>query len=332
MKALVTGGGGFLGGAIVRRLVERGDQVRTLQRGSYAALDELGVEQVRADIADAEPVAEAVAGCDVVFHVAGKVEMWGPYEPFHRVNVLGTQNVLDAMRRHSVGKLVFTSTPSVIHRNEDLAGVDESEPYPEHYEAAYAESKAEAERTVLAANDENLATVALRPRLIWGPGDTQLFPRIVERARAGTLRFVGDGSNLIDTTYIDNAAEAHLLAADRLEPGAACAGRVYFISNGEPRPMKEIVNGMLEVAGVPPLERSVPVWLGLTMGSVFETAHRLLPGSGEPRMTRMIASNFAATRWFDISAARRDLGYEPAVSIDEGFERLRRWFEESGGR
>ncbi len=330
MRALVTGGGGFLGGAIVRRLVDRDWMVRTLQRGSYDRLEALGVEQIRGDIADSTVVDRAVAGCDTVFHVAARVEMWGPFEPFYRTNVVGTENVLAAMRRHGARRLVFTSSPSVVHSRDGLEGVDESVPYPDHFGAAYPETKAMAEMTVLASNGPDLATLALRPHLIWGPGDTNLVPQLISRARAGELRFVGGGSNLVDTVYIDNAADAHLLAADRLEPGAACAGKAYFISNGDPWPLKKIVNGILEAGGLPPEERSVSLRLALAAGAVFEAVHRLFPSQTGPRMTPFIARNFATPHWFDISAARRDLGYEPEVSIEEGLSRLRAWFEESG--
>jgi nucleoside-diphosphate-sugar epimerase len=327
MKALVTGGGGFLGGAIVRRLVDHGWSVRTLQRGQYELLDELGVEQFRGDIADLDLVSRAVAGREIVFHVAAKVDPWGPYKPFHRTNVVGTENVLQAMRQNGVPKLVFTSTPSVIHSGGDLAGIDESAPYPEDFEAAYPQTKAIAEMAVLAASDDKLSTVALRPRLIWGPGDTNLVPQLVARARSGRLRLVGDGSNLVDTVYIDNAVDAHLLAAERLAPGAPCAGRPYFISNGEPWPMKKIINGILGAAGLPGEERSVPIKAALVAGAVFENLFKIFPTEGGPRMTRFVARNFATAHWFDISAARRDLGYEPQVSIDEGLARLRAWFE-----
>jgi len=330
MKALVTGGGGFLGGAIVRRLVDRGWSVRTLQRGQYQQLDELGVEQFRGDIADSAVVTRAVEGCEIVFHVAAKVDPWGSYKPFHQTNVVGTENVLQATRRGGVPKLVFTSTPSVIHSGGDLAGVDESEPYPEHFDAAYPQTKAMAEMAVLAANDDELSTVALRPRLIWGPEDTNLVPQLIARARSGQLRLVGDGSNLVDTVYIDNAVDAHLLAAERLAPGAPCAGRPYFISNGEPRPMKEIINGILAAAGLPPVERSVPIKAAVAAGAVFENLYKVFPTKGGPRMTRFVARNFATAHWFDISAARRDLGYEPRISIDEGLVRLRAWFDSQG--
>jgi nucleoside-diphosphate-sugar epimerase len=325
MRSLVTGGGGFLGGAIVRRLVAAGDDVVTLQRGSYPELVELGVECHRGDIADRGVVDGAVAGCDRVFHVAAKVEMWGPREPFVRANIIGTDNVIEAMRRHGVGRLIFTSSPSVVHGGDDIAGSDESLPYPDHYEAAYPETKAESERRVLAANGSGLATVAIRPHLVWGPRDTALVPRIVERARSGSLRLVGDGSNLVDTVYIDNAVDAHLDAASRLAPGAACAGKAYFITNDDPRPIKEIINGFLTAAGLEPIDRTIPVGLAVAAGRVFEAIHRVVPSKSGPRMTPFLARNLATAHWYDISAAKADLGYSPAVSIEEGMRRLREW-------
>ncbi len=329
VKALVTGGGGFLGGGIVRRLHGDGWQVRTLQRGSYPWLSDLGVEQVRGDIADPAAVNAAVAGCEVVFHVAARVEMWGPYEPFYRANVRGTENVIEAMRRHGSSRLVFTSSPSVVHSRGDLEGVDESVPYPDRFDAAYPQTKAMAEMAALAANGAALQTVAIRPHLIWGPGDTNLVPQLVARARAGQLRFVGGGDNLVDTVYVDNAVAAHLLAAERLAPGSACAGKAYFVSNDDPRPLKVIVNGILAAAGVAPVERSVPLGVAVAAGHVLEALHRVRPSEKGPRMTPFLARNLATAHWYDISAARRDLGYEPRVSIEEGLSRLREWFESS---
>jgi len=330
MRSLVTGGGGFLGGAIVKRLVDLGDTVRTLQRGHYPGLEALGVEAIRGDIADAEIVDRAVSGCDRVFHVAAKVEMWGPLAPFRVANVVGTENILEAMRRHGVDKLVFTSSPSVVHGGSDIEGADESLPYPDHYEAAYPETKAEAERLVMAANGCDLMTVSLRPHLIWGPEDRTLIPNIVERARGGQLRLVGDGMNLIDTVYIDNAVDAHLLAADHLRPGSPCLGRAYFITNDDPRPIREIVNGFVTAAGLEPVEKTIPVGVAVAAGRFFEALHRVLPITGDPRMTPFLARNLATAHWYDISAAKRDFGYEPVVGIDEGMRRLSRWYESSG--
>ena len=323
MKALVTGGGGFLGLAVVRALRARGDAVRTFSRGSYAALNAAGIEQVQGDLADAAAVAHAVQGCDAVFHVAARPGIWGDYADYHRANVSGTENVIAACRGHRVPRLVYTSSPSVVFDGRDMEGVDESVPYPAHYEAHYPHTKAQAEQLVRAANDAQLATVSLRPHLIWGPGDKHLLPRMLARARAGQLRRIGSRPNLIDTIYIDNAADAHLMAADRLAPGARLAGKVYFISQGEPVPMWDMVNRLLAAADAPQVTRAVPVWLALAMAQGFEAAHRLTGNAHEPRLTRFVVREMSTAHWFDISAARRDLGYAPRVSIHEGLERLR---------
>lgn len=329
VKALVTGGGGFLGQAIVRALRKRGDAVRSFSRNSYENLKASGAEQHTGDLADSSSVAAAVQGCEVVFHVAAKPGIWGDYAGYHRANVTGTQNVIAACRAQGVRRLVYTSSPSVVFDGRDMEGVDESVPYPARYAAHYPKTKAMAEQLVRAANDAQLATVSLRPHLIWGPGDNHLLPRLVARARAGQLARIGSRSNLIDTVYVDNAAEAHLLAAERLAPGSPVAGKVYFISQGEPVPMWEMVNRLLAAAGAPRVMRSVPTWLALALASVFETAHRISGKAGEPRLTRFVVHELSTAHWFDISAARRDLGYAPAISIAEGLERLRESFAKS---
>jgi nucleoside-diphosphate-sugar epimerase len=332
MIALVTGGGGFLGGAIVRRLVERGDTVRSLARGDYPELRAIGVEAIRGDIADHSALLRAADGCDAVFHVAAKAGVWGSREEYRRANVLGTQNVLEACRSRGVGRLVFTSSPSVIHGGGDLEGVDESIPYPKGHAAPYPATKAEAERLVLAANGPGLATVALRPHLIWGPGDNHLIPRIVARAAAGKLRRIGRRPVLVDSTFIDDAATAHLLAADRLAPGSPIAGKPYFVSQGEPWPLWDLVNGILGAAGVPAVTRTIPEGLAVLAGAILETNHRLFRREGEPMMTRFLAHQLSTAHWFDIGAARRDLDYRPSVTIGEGLRRLHAWFQADGGR
>jgi nucleoside-diphosphate-sugar epimerase len=324
MTALVTGGGGFLGQAIVRGLRKRGDAVRSFSRNSYGNLEALGVEQRNGDLADPSSVASAVQGCEVVFHVAAKPGIWGDYAEYHRANVVGTQHVIAACRRHGVRRLVYTSSPSVVFDGRDMEGADESVPYPAEFGAHYPRTKAAAEQLVRAANDAQLATVSLRPHLIWGPGDNHLLPRLVARARAGQLARIGSRPNLIDTVYVDNAADAHLLAAERLAPGSPIAGKVYFISQGEPVPMWDMVNRLLAAAGSPPVTRTVPVWLALALAAVFETVHRISGRSGEPRLTRFVVHEMSTAHWFDISAAQRDLGYAPRVSIAEGLELLRK--------
>jgi nucleoside-diphosphate-sugar epimerase len=323
MNALVTGGGGFLGKAIVQRLVARGDAVRSLARGRYPELEELGVETQQGDVACVETVSRATAGCDVVFHVAARLGGWGPRAEYRRTNVTGTENVISACRQHGVPRLVYTSTPSVVHARGDIEGADESLPYATHFESAYPETKAEAERMVLAANGEALATVALRPHLVWGPGDNQLLPRLLSRARAGRVRLVGREDKLVDATYIDNAADAHLLAADRLAPGAACAGRAYFIAQGEPRPTSEHINSILDAAGMPPVTQRIPTSVAWCVGALAELVYRLLRRPEEPPLTRFAARQLSTAHWYDLSAARRDLGYAPTVSTRQGLAILR---------
>jgi nucleoside-diphosphate-sugar epimerase len=325
MNALVTGGGGFLGSSIVRLLVQRGDRVRSLSRQRYPSLDALGVDQTQADITDAREVERAAAGCDIVFHVAARAGISGRYRDYHRVNVLGTDVVLNACRWLGIGRLVYTSSPSVVFDGRDMEGVDESLPYPMHYDAPYSATKAQAERLVLSANGPKLATMALRPHLIWGPGDNHLVPRILARGRAGRLRRIGGTSKLIDSVYIDNAAEAHVLAADRLAPGSIIAGKAYFISNGEPLPLWDLVNRVLAAGGVAPVMKSVPLWAALAAGWCLEKVYDALWPETEPPMTRFLARELATAQWFDLTAAQRDLGYRPSVSIDEGMHRLAEW-------
>ncbi len=322
MNALVTGGGGFLGLAIVRALRARGDTVRSLSRQEHPALRELGAEQVRGDVADAAAVSAVAKGCDIVFHVAAKAGLWGAYEDYHRANVLGTENVIAACRAQGIRKFVHTSSPSVVFNGRDMEGVDESVPYPAHFEAHYPHTKALAEQLVLNANSPTLATVALRPHLIWGPGDNHLLPRLIARAKSGQLRRIGSQRNLVDTVFIENAANAHLLAADALAPGSACAGKAYFISNGEPIPLWDMVNRMLAAAGLPPVTRTVPVPVALALAWAFESVARLTGSTKEPRLTRFMAREMSTAHWFNIAAAKRDFGYVPRVSTEEGLRRL----------
>jgi len=324
MRILVTGGGGFLGQALCRGLLAEGHEVVSFNRGRYEVLEDLGVRQVQGDLADREAVAGAARGCDGVFHNAARAGVWGSYDSYHVPNVVGTDNVLAACRKHGIGRLVHTSTPSVTHRatRPVAGGAADSVPYGEDLKAPYAATKKLAEIAVLAANGPDLATVALRPRLIWGVGDNQLLPGLAARARTGRLRIVGDGENLVDSTYVDNAAHAHLAAFRHLAPGAPCAGRAYFISNGEPRTMKETVNGLLGAVGIAPVTRTIPFRVAYAAGAVLEGCWRALPLDGEPPMTRFLAEQLATTHWYDMTPARRDLGYEPPVGFDEGLARL----------
>jgi nucleoside-diphosphate-sugar epimerase len=327
MKVLVTGGGGFLGGAIVRMLRERGDEVCSFSRGEHPALAALGVKLIRGRLDDREAVVRAAAGCDLVFHVAAKAGIWGSYRDFHQANVVGTENVLAACRINGINRLVHTSSPSVVFDGSDVEGADESLPYPARYEAHYPRTKALAERLVLEANSPELAVTALRPHLIWGPGDNHLVPRIVARGRAGKLRRIGTRPNLVDTVYVDNAARAHLQSADKLFPGSAVAGKSYFISNDEPLPLWEMINRILAAADIPPVTRSIPPKLAYAVGCICEGIWGGFRLKGEPPMTRFVAHELATAHWFDIGAAQRDFGYHPEISIDEGLIRLRHWLQ-----
>lgn len=330
MKALVTGAGGFLGAEITRQLLARGDQVRGFARGSYPDLAARGAEMVRGDLGDAGAVAAACRGVDVIFHVAAKAGIWGKPKDFVDTNVGGTVHVLDACRAAGVPHLVYTSSPSVVQGGGDVDGVDESVPYPQQHLGWYPRTKAEAERRVRAANGPELATVGLRPHLIWGPDDPHFLPRLRARAAAGKLRRIGYRDCPVDTVHVENAAEAHLLAADRLRTGAPLGGRVYFITNGEPMGAWTFINRLLSAVECPPVERAIPTWLATTAGTVLEGLYSVLPLPGEPPMTRMLAKELSTSHWFDISAARRDLGYTPRISIDLGLERLARWWRDEG--
>ncbi len=321
MNALVTGAGGFLGGHIARMLRDRGDGVVALGRRQNPRLQADGIATVQADLADESALTKACAGVDVVFHVAALTDVWGRRPAMWRTNVLGTEHVLQACRRQGVGRLVYTSTPSVVFGDGDLCGVDESQPYPRRYRSWYPRTKAEAEQRVLQANSAALRTVALRPHLIWGPGDPHLIPRVIERARAGRLVRVGDGRNRVDVTYITNAARAHLQACDALARGQA-AGRAYFISQGQPVELWPWLDEILLRLDLPPVTRSVSYRMARRVGGVLEVLHAVTGRPREPIMTRFIASQLACSHYFDISAARRDLGYAPEIGTAEGLERL----------
>ena len=324
-KVLVTGGGGFLGGAIVKQLVDRGKDVRSFSRNFYPELAQLGVEQIQGDIVDKTAVEQACEGVELVFHVAAKPGVWGNYADYYPTNVMGTQHVIDACKKHGVLRLVFTSSPSVVFDGTDMEGVDESVPYPEKFHAHYPKTKAIAEQLVIKAAGKDLMTITLRPHLIWGPKDNHLVPRIIERA--GRLIRVGSGKNRVDTIYIDNAAEAHVLAADRLKENPGLSGKVYFISQNDPVPLWDLVNDILKTAGLPPVKRAIPRKTAWLMGALFEFVYKMFRIRGEPQMTRFLADELATAHWFDIRAATKDLGYAPTISIKEGLSRLEQWLQ-----
>lgn len=325
-RVLVTGGTGFLGRWIVRQLRERGQEVVVLARSPAPELAAAGVTVRPGDLLDRETVVAACRGCDVVIHTAARAGIWGTWNDYYTANVQGTEHVLAGCRAHGVRKLVYTSSPSVTFEGVDQNGIDESAPYARRFQCAYPQSKALAEQRVLAAHgQQGLATCALRPHLIWGPGDRHLIPRLIERARRGQLRRVGDGRNLIDTIYVENAAAAHLQAADALTPSPGPGGRAYFLSQGEPVNCWDWIDEVLQSAGLPPVQRAIPYRVAYCAGAVLEGLWRLLRIKQEPRMTRFLAAQLARSHYFDLSAARRDFGYAPEISQAEGMRRLQAW-------
>ena len=319
MKILVTGGGGFVGGYIVERLLARGYAVRSIGRSPQPELVAKGVEVVCGDLTDATAVSAACEGVDAVFHVAARAGVWGSWESFYGPNVIGTRNVLSACRKWQVKRLVYTSTPSVVFNGDSIRGGDESLPYGKNWLCHYAETKALAEQEALAANSEKLQVVALRPHLIFGPGDPHLLPRVVESVKAGRLRIVGDGSAKVDVSYVGNVADAHLDAFDALERGKG-AGQAYFISQGEPVDLWPWLNSILEGLGQPPLTQKIPLPLAYGIGALCEGAWKVLRRRTDPPITRFVAVELAKDHYFDISKAQNVLGYRPRVPMNEALK------------
>ncbi len=318
----MTGGTSLLARRCAEALLERGDEVVVLQRHQSP----LDTSQVLGDVRDAEVVARAVDGCDAIVHAAAKVGVVGSFEEYRSVNVDGTANVIAAARRSGVGRIVHVSSPSVAHAGHSLVGVGAEAPVVGRSNAWYAESKAMAERLAIGAVSHSLAVVAIRPHLVWGPGDAQLVGRIVQRARAGRLALIGSGAALVDTTYIDNAASALVAALDAAQPGARCVGRAYVVANGEPRPIRDLVLGICAAAGVEVSVRRVPLRVALVAGSIVERVWPLRHGAEEPPLTRFLAEQLGTAHWFDPRPARDDLAWTATVSIDTGLQRLADWY------
>jgi nucleoside-diphosphate-sugar epimerase len=326
-KVLVTGGGGFLGKAIVSRLVERGAHVRSLARNFYPELEKMGVDQIQGDISDSATVAGACEDRTIVYHVAAMPPPWGKYEDYHQTNVIGTQNIIGSCLDQEKSRLIYTSSPSVVHNGQDIEGADESMPYPRKFSNHYSKTKAIAEQLVVKASRNKLKTIILRPHKIWGPGDNQILTRLV--ARAKKLKQIGDGKNLIDVTYIDDAADAHILAADRLKEHPDLSGNIYFISQGEPVLAWYMVNEFLKAAGCSPVKKSVPFRVAWVTGALLELVYNILRLSKEPYITRFLAETVSQSNWFNIDAAKRDLGYIPKISTNEGLRRLKNWLNKN---
>jgi nucleoside-diphosphate-sugar epimerase len=322
--ALVTGGGGFLGRRLIELMREQdpGREVRFLARGRYPEVEATGARGLQVDLTNPTGLREAVRGCESVHHVASKAGVWGPYADYAAINVEGTRALLEACVAEGVRRFVYTSTPSVIGYGHEAEGIEQA-PYPDRWETPYGETKARAEQLVAAANGRSLtggcalATVSLRPHLIFGPRDPHLLPRVIERARRGRLVIVGGGRNRVDLTFVDNAAGAHLDAERALTaPDAPCAGNAYFLSNDEPVVLWDCLADVLRALSLPPVTRRLPLAVASTLGGVAEGVWRTFGLGGEPPMTRFLALALARSHWYSMAPARRDLGYTIRVPQD----------------
>lgn len=327
-RALVTGGGGFLGKAIVRKLLEKDVRVFSFSRGRYPELDSMGVCQLQGDLSELNACVNAFKDIDVVYHVAAKAGIWGTFDDFHKANVIGTQNVISACFKNNVSQLIYTSSPSVVFDDNDMENVNENAPYPDKYLAPYPETKAMAEKLVIQAAWNGLQSIIIRPHLIWGPEDNHLVPAIVSRAKR--LKQVGRKDDLVDTIYVDNAADAHILASEKLSINPALSGNVYFVSQDEPVSKWKMANAFLDAAGLPPLKGHISGSLAYLLGTVFEFIYKTFNIKQDPPMTKFAAKELATSHWFDISRAKKDLDYYPKVSTEEGLKRLKEWFSSIG--
>lgn len=318
MKILVTGGGGFLGRHIVDRLLARGDAVTVLGRRDYPDLVARGVTCINGDIADYAAVKTVATGVDAIMHVASLAGIWGAYKTYYNTNVVGSENVLKAAKELGVAKVVYTSTPSVVHGGDGIDGGDESLPYPDHYLTPYAETKSIAEQLLLGANSPDLAVTAIRPHLIFGPGDTQLIPKLLARAKTGKLKQIGDGTNLIGVSYVENVADAHILALDNVDS----AGQVYFINEPKPVNCWQFINSLVRGAGLKEVTRRVPFGLAYNAGWLCEKIWAILGRQDDPPVTRFLATQLATSHWFKTDKAQQQLGWRPKYSLEEGVAKM----------
>lgn len=326
-RALITGGGGFVGKAIVRNLLNEGVDCAVIGRNRYSDLESLGVTCFTGDISDRQFMIKSLAGFDVVFHVAALAGIWGKWEKYYSTNVVGTENVIFACQSNKIPALVYTSTPSVVFARKNIIGGNESLPYPSSFLCNYAETKVIAEKMILAVPQDEMKTCSIRPHLIWGPGDPHLVPRLIQRAKAGSLKMVGDGSNKVDITYIDNVAHAHVLAAKNLVTEKTASGRPFFVGQEKPVELWGWINELLEQLDIPTVKQKVSLPVALTAGGLLEIFYDLLNIKGEPKMTRFLAEQLAKSHYFSHSQAQQVIGYSPIISIEEGMDRLLYWLK-----
>ena len=325
MRALVTGGGGFLGQYLVEQLLSAGHDVRVFSRGAYPELVRIGATVVQGDLRDAQAVTGACDSIEAVFHTAAVPGIWGNWQTYYDINTIGTQNVIDACRRHRVARLIHTSSPSVVFDGSDHIDANESLPYPTNWLCHYPHSKALAEQFVLAANSDGLKTVSLRPHLIWGKRDNHLIPRLLQKAQSGRLRMVGDGQNQVSMINVENAAAAHVQAEHELRGSANCQGKAYFINEAQPVNLWDWISEILDHANLAPITKQISATSAYRIGAVLETLWKVLPG--EPPMTRFVASQLAKSHVYSIQNAINDFGFQPIISVEDGMQKMQTDFQ-----
>jgi len=324
-KTLITGGGGFVGRAVAACCLDAGIETVIVGRNFYPDLVKRGARCIAGNICDRSIMEKATRGVDCVFHIAALAGIWGTWPDYYTTNVSGTENVIRSCTKNEVKVLVYTSTPSVVFDRKNICAGTEALPYADNPLCNYARSKILAEKLVLSANTAHLRTCALRPHLIWGPGDPHLIPRLIKRGRLRQLKQVGRGDNLVDISYIDNVAHAHILAAANLCNSGTAAGRAYFISQGEPVNLWDWINNLFNAADVPPVQSKVSFKTAFALGYLLEIIYALLHSKNEPRMTRFLAEQLAKSHYFSIDKARSELGYYPLVSTEKGLEKTIEW-------
>lgn len=318
---LVTGAGGFLGRYIVKALLKKGHQVVGLGRTKHQDLIDQGVRWVQADIRDLEKTRLALKDIDTVFHCASKVAMWGEWDEFESINVQGTQNLLTACLENNVKKFIYTSTPSVVFGQDSINGGDEKLPYPTQSLSLYGKSKAIAEKNVLDIDQSKLLTCAIRPHLIFGPGDDHLVPRLVQAARDNKLKIIGNGENLVDVIAVENAAEAHILAFENISPSSPICGQAYFVAQDKPVKLWDFTNHLLKIHGTKPVTKTISFKLAYFVGWLCETVAKIIGYKKDKLpMTRFVAMQLSKSHWFYHAKAQNDFGYKPLITTEQALK------------
>ncbi len=327
-KALVTGATGFIGSHVAERLVQEGYQVRTLVRPSSQTefIDALGVEKVVGDLTDEQSVRDAVSGCDVVVHCAAMVGDWGPVEQYRKVNVEGMRYLLEAAAQQNVRRFVHVSSLGV-YEARDHYGTDESVPPPRQHIDGYTQTKVESEELALQYHREHgLPVVVLRPGFVYGPRDRTVLPRLLEAIRTGRFRYFGSGQQALNAIFVGNLVEAIMLAVNNEQ----AVGQVYNLTDDEPISKRRFVGTVARLAGYPEPEKSIPLWLAKFLANVLEWRARRKGATKPPIVNKARVKFLGLNLDFSCEKAKRELGYKPPYSFDEGMRITMEWFKQQG--